>query len=204
MKRFFSIIFVFIPLLLSAQNTARMDSLETITVPVEAKFSETFKISPIYFNKRIDPGGLGEILEVEMMFQNLIDEPIDLNVIIVATVEFHPKSDSSFEPPIDKTNIIRYLDASPDTDNFKYPLKDESGNAQKDYYGIEKFEYKKIPHDSKKANFITVEDTYMLRTYHMSKFRRKYDFFNAVAILVFNKEGEPIYSCYYTLDKKRR
>jgi len=203
MKRLFSIIFVFIATLLSAQ-TATTDSLETITVPIKAQYSESFKISPVYFNKRIDPAGIGEILEVEMIFENLTDEPMDLNVITIATVEFPPKSDSSFEPPIDKTDIIKYLDASPDTENFKYPLKDESGNAKKDYYGQEMFEYKKIPHDTKKATLIKLDDTYMLRTYHMSKYRKKYAFFNAVAILVFNTEGQPVFASYYLLDKKRK
>ena len=203
MKRIFSVFLVFISTLLSAQ-IATMDSIETITVPTEAQFNKRFKISPIYFNKRIDPAGLGEILEVEMMFENLTEEPMDLNVITIATVEFPPKSNSSFERPIEKTDIIRYLDASPDADNFKYPLKDEAGNIQKDYYGHDRFEYKKIPHDPKKANLIKLDDTYMLRTYHISRYRKKYDFFNAVAVLVFNTEGQPIFASYYTIDGKRR
>ena len=203
MKRLLSILFVSMATLLSAQ-IATMDSIETITVPIEAHFNKRFKISPIYFNKRIDPAGLGEILEVEMVFENLTDEPLDLNVITIATVEFPPVSDSSFELPIEKTDIIKYLDASPDAENFKYPLKDESGNTQKDYYGLDRFEYKKIPHDPKKANSIKLDDTYMLRTYHTSKYRKKYAFFNAVAILVFNTEGEPVFASYYTLDGKRR
>ncbi|MCL1911778.1 MAG: hypothetical protein FWG13_06205 [Leptospirales bacterium] len=204
MKRFFSIIFVFIPLLLSAQYTARMDSLETVHIPPEAQYSETFKISPIYFNKRVDPAGLGEILEIEMVFQNLIDEPIAINVITVATVEYELKSDSSFQLPINKWDIIKYLDASPDADNFKYVVKDESGNPKKDYYDRDMHEYKKIPNDPKKGNFIVVDDTYLLRTYHVSKFRKKYEFFNTVTVLVYNKAGEPIFSCDYTINHKRK
>ena len=204
MKRFFSIIFVFIPLLLSAQYTARMDSLETVHVPPEAQYSETFKISPIYFNKRVDPAGIGEILEIEMVFQNLIDEPIAINVITVATVEYELKSDSSFQLPINKWDIIKYLDASPDADNFKYVVKDESGNPKKDYYDRDMHEYKKIPNDPQKGNLIVVDDTYLLRTYHVSKFRKKYEFFNTVTVLVYNKIGEPIFSCDYTINHKRK
>jgi len=209
MKRFFSIILVFIPMLLLAQNSAQFattNSVETIVVPTEVKFNERFKISPIYFNKLIDPAGLGEILEVEMMFENLTDQPMDLNVITIATIEhpFPDKFDSSFEVPLMKTDIIKYLDASPDAENFKYPLKDESGNVKKDYFGKDMFEYKKIPQDPKKANLIKLDDTRMLRTYHISKYRRKYEFFNAVAILIFNTEGQPVFSSYHSLDKKRR
>jgi len=207
MERFFSMILVFIPMLLLAQNSgeiAPINSIETITVPKEAQYSERFKISPIYFNKRIDPAGLGDILEVEMIFENLTDQPMDLNIITIATVEFPPKRDSSFDPIILKNDLIKYLDASPDAENFKYPVKDESGNVKKDYFGNDVFEYKKIPNDPKKATLITVHDKYMLRTYHLSKFRKKYEFFNAVSILVFNKDGQPLFASYYSLDKKRR
>ncbi|MDR3238248.1 MAG: hypothetical protein LBT84_07075 [Spirochaetia bacterium] len=207
MKRFFSAIIVFIPVLLFAQAGVVMNnSTDILTVPVETQYSDRFKISPIYFNKRIDPVGIGEILEVEMIFENLTDDPMELNVFTIATIEVPPKSDSSFELPVDKWDIIRFLVASPnDVENFKYQLKDKDGNAQKDDLGRDMYEYKKIPHDAKKGNVIKLDDnTFVLRTYHLCKYRKKYAFFNELAILVFNTEGQPLFASYYKLDKKRK
>ena len=209
MKRIFSLILMLIPVVLFAQANGSVaePAYQSDLVPIASQYSERFQIKPIYFNKRIDPTGVGEILEIEMVIVNLTDEPIDLNIMAVATFEAPPKSESSFEMPVESYEIIKTLVASPgnDGENFKYPVKDKDGNVLKDYFGKERFEFKKVPLDPKKGHIITVEDTYMLRTYHLCRYKRKnYSFFNEVAILIYDPEGKPVYYQSYLIDKYRR
>lgn len=211
MRRIFSLILLLAPMLLFAQanegnNSSNKTESDTVVVPILAQYSDRFKINPIYFNKRTDIRGLGEILEIEMTIENLTDEPIDLNIFTIATYETSIKSDSSFEMPVDKTDIIKVLVASPENDgeNFKYALKDEDGNIQKDYFGKDRFEYRKVPRDATKGHIIKLEDTYLLRTYHLCKYTKKYSFFNEATIIIYDLNGNPVFFQSFLLDKYRR
>ena len=144
MKKFITLILVMlVPALLlsqadtskSQEKSAGKDKIIT-NIPTQAQYSDKFTIKNLYFNKRIDLGGKGEVLEVEFILQNLIDEPQDLYIFTIATYEKTEKTKSSFERPIPTRERIRTFVVYPDDiSNFTYPVTDEQGNVKKDQNG---------------------------------------------------------------------
>ena len=41
-------------------------------IPVQAQYSNKFKVKEIHFNKVIDPNGRGEMLDVQFSLQNML------------------------------------------------------------------------------------------------------------------------------------
>lgn len=225
MKKFLLLVFLMIPALLAGQDTNNSEQeSDIVVVPILAQYSDRFKISPIYFNKKMDIAGRGDILEIEMIFENLTDDPIEFKLFTVGIYGMQKKSDTSFEMPSDTTKttsgytpayrpfisstFIQTLAAWPDdADNFIYSLKDQDGNNIKDYFGKEKTEYRIVPKDTSKGMDVKLEPTErtVIRTSLLCKYKkRNYNFFNESAILIYGSEGKPIFYQQYKLYKTRR
>ncbi|PKL39148.1 MAG: hypothetical protein CVV44_09795 [Spirochaetae bacterium HGW-Spirochaetae-1] len=213
-KRALLILFLSIPVFLFSQEPPKETDAGKKTqknIPVLAQYSNRFTVKPIYFNKRIDVTGKGDILEIEMVIENLTDDPIDMYIFTIATFENVEATRSSFERPIPPAERIKTFVASPDDiKNFEYPVYDEQGNIKKDFFGKEIVEYKKYPHEPRKGVDPTTGKAYhlvdklVLRTYHLSVYKKNYYFFNEAALLIFDMDGNPVYRQLYDLKNWRR
>ena len=187
-----------IPALLFSQESGNIKERH---VPIGAQYSNNFEISDIYFNRRIDTSGKGELLEVELVIKNLTDDPMDMYVHVVASYEKEQKTRSSFEMPIPEKERVRSFVPYPgDVSDYQYPHPEKDGETI----------LKKNPKDPKTGvNPDTgkpyhLENKLLIRTYHLSKYRTNYFFFNEVTVLVFNSEGEPVFRQLYEIEGIRR
>ncbi|MCP4137952.1 MAG: hypothetical protein GY754_43720 [bacterium] len=184
--------------------TTKKSTVET-SIPVQAQYSNKFRIKDVTFSKKIDPTGRGEYLEVEFRLENMTDDPIDLYLFVIATYEKAQRKLTSFDRPIPQKDRIWTFEPSPDDKaNFQYPEKDEEGKVKKDEDGKDKLMYIKFPRDPKKGEAYHLKGDEIIRTRHLSKYRKNYFFFNEVAILVFDKKGRPAYRQLYNLKGFRR
>jgi hypothetical protein len=193
----------------SQEKSVRLDKVMT-NIPSQAQYSDKFTIKNLYFNKRIDLGGKGEVLEVEFILENLIDEPQDLYIFTIATYEKTEKTKSSFERPIPARERIRTFITYPDDiSNFTYPVTDEKGNVKKDENGKDMVKLVKFPKNPKAGVDPKTGKTYhlvnrlVLYTTHVSPYRNNYYFYNNVAVLIFDSEGKPAFRQLYTIKGKR-
>lgn len=184
-------------------SVKKMVSLQTI-------ISRDFIIKHLAFNKGLDSKGMGEILEVSFQLNNRIDFAMDLYVFVIATYEVDKRKISSLESPVPEREIIRYFTPYPEgKNNYEYPSS--SGNK--------KTELIKFPKDPKVGvNPLTGKtykldvDPLLIRTRHLCKYRKGYNFYNKVTVLIFEKisEGknkgkiEPVYRQVYLLKGKRQ
>lgn len=178
---------------------------------VQAKYNDQFKISKIYFNRRLDVRGRGELLEIEMVIENLTDDPIELYIFTIASFEVDVKSQTSFDRPVPPEKRIKNFKVFPDEiENFKYAYKDKSGKQKKNVWGKNVYLYKKVPKNIKKGinpatgKIYTIKNKLVVRTYHLSPYRTNYCFFNEAAILAFDKRETPAYRQLYKLKGWRR
>jgi hypothetical protein len=181
------------------------------TIPVQSQYSNEFKIKNIYFNKRIDWGGKGDVLEVEFKIKNMIDDPQDLYIFIIATYEVEWKGRTSFQTPVPrKERVLSFVPFPFDLKNFEYPDVDKNGNIKKDRKGREMVKLVKFPKnpragtDPDTGKPYHLKDNLIIRTTHLSRYRNNYFFFNEVAVLVFNSEGKPAFRQLYELKGYRR
>ncbi len=180
-------------------------------IPVQSQYSNNFKIKNVYFNKRIDWGGKGDVLEVEFMINNLVDEPQDLYIFIIATYEVKWRGRTSFQTPIPKKERVRSFVPYPfDLKNFEYPDFDRKGNIKKDKKGRDVVKLVKFPKNPKAGTNpetgkpYHLKDNMIIRSTHLSRYRNNYFFFNEVAVLVFDSEGKPAFRQLYALKGYRR
>ncbi len=212
-KRIIVFLLILNPVLLLSQNKKSKKNITGIntTIPVQSQYSNKFKIVDVYFNKRIDFKGRGEVLEVELNIKNMTDEPLDLYVFVIATFEKKQPKNSSFLPPIPQKDRIRSFVPYPfDLKNFQYPDVDDRGVVKKDQNGREKTRYLKFPRNPKAGiNPFTgkpyhIKYKKLIRTTHLSKYRNNFFFFNEVAILIFDKQGKPAFRQLYELTSYRK
>ncbi len=171
-------------------------------IPVQSLYSNLFNINKIYFNKRIDYTGKGEILEVEFRLNNIIDDPHDLYIFVIATDEIEEKIvESSFKMPVPPQKKLRSFVPFPDDiKNFEYPDPDNKGKTS----------LKKEPKDPqagvdpKTGKPYHLSDSIFVRTYHLSKYRNNYYFFNGVILLIYDKDGKPLFRQKYRFSGIRR
>ena len=180
-------------------------------IPVQAQYSNDFTVREIWFNRVIEKGGKGELLEVQFEVKNNTDYPLDLYIFVLASYVEKEKTDSSFERPVPKQKRIRSFVPYPlDIENFKYPVQDAKGDTVKNRHGREVFDYFEFPHDPKAGispdtgKPYHIKEKLHVRTYHLSQYRVNYFFFNRVAILAFDKDGNPVYRQLYELKGFRR
>ena len=179
--------------------------------PVVSQYSHDFVVKDISFNKRIDVGGRGELLEVEFNLVNKTDYPFDVYIFVLASYEVKEKTDSSFEPPVPREKRIRSFVPFPDVpDQFRTPILDDKGNIRKNVHGVDMYDYEKSPRDPKTGvnpdtgKPYTLKEKMLVRTYHLSLYRNNYFFFNQAAILIFDKDGNPVFRQLYELNAWRR
>jgi hypothetical protein len=180
-------------------------------IPVQSQYSNQFKIKKVYFNKRIDWGGKGDVLEVEFTIKNMIDEPQDLYIFIIASYEIPWRGRTSFQVPVPKKKRVRSFVPFPfDLKNFEYPDVDRKGNIKKDKKGKELINLVKFPKNPKAGTDPETGKPYhlngnlLIRSTHLSRYRNNYFFFNEVAVLVFDSEGKPAFRQLYALRGFRR
>ncbi len=181
------------------------------TIPVEAQYSNLFKIKQVYFNKRIDWGGKGDVLEVEFIMKNMIDEPQDLYIFVIATFETDWRGRSSFQKPVPEKDRVKSFVPYPfDLKNFEYPDIDVKGNVRKDRKGREMVKLVRFPINPKAGidpatgKPYHIKDKLFIRTTHLSRYRNNYYFFNQVSILVFDSKGKPVFRQLFELRGYRR
>ncbi|MCX8123984.1 MAG: hypothetical protein N3F66_07435 [Spirochaetes bacterium] len=194
-KKYFALCMVLCASALLAQTTQKLD------IPIQSLYSNQVKIKDVYFNKRVDVGGKGDVLEVEVIFENLTDNPMDLYVNVIATYEKEEKAKSSFEMPIPEKERIRNFVPYPD-DISNYEYTDSKG--KKIYQAYPKNTKSGINPLTNKLYSLSVRDNLVVRSYHISPYRKDFVFFNFVTILVFDKDGNPILREVYELTGKRK
>lgn len=182
----------------------------TTTIPVLSQYSNRFRVKNIFFNKKIDPSGKGEILEVEFLLENLTDDPMDLYIFTVATYEKKQKTRSSLEIPIPPEERIRTFVPFPgDISNFTYQDIDTIGKVKKDKDGNELVKLVKFPKNPKEGvdqatgKPYRLVDKLFITTTHLSLYRRNYFYFNEVAVLVFDSDGKPAFRKLFEIIGKR-
>ncbi len=216
MKKYLLVLLALLcPTLLLSQDVKKeetpKDQSKIITnIPVQAQYSNKFNIKNLFFNKRTDYSGKGEILEVEFTLENLTDDPMDVYIFTIATFEKVEKTKSSFERPVPKRERVRTFVTYPDDlSNFSYLETDDKGNVKKDKDGLEIVKLVKFPKNPKAGvNQKTgkpyhLDDKLTIYTTHISKYRRNYFFFNNLAVLVFDSEGKPAYRKLFEIKGKR-
>lgn len=218
-KHILLLLLLLYPVALLPQDNEHDDSKTEVTgktksaalYQVQPQYTNQFKIKNIYFNKIIQPNRKGELLEVEMTLINLTDDPMDLYVFVISTFEKAEKRKSSFDMPIPPKDRIRNFVPFPDDiKNFQYPDKDIQGKIKKDRFGKNILKFIKFPHNPKAGvnpstgKPYNLKEELVIRTYHMSKYRTNYVYFNEAAVLVFNSEGNPLFRQLYQLKGYRR
>ena len=194
-KKLFTTILVLFASALLAQTTQKTD------IPVQSLYSNQVKIKDVYFNKRVDRTGKGEELEVEVLLENLTDNPMDVFVNVIATYEKVEKTKSSFEMPIPEKERIRNFVPYPD-DIANYEYTDSKG--KKIFQAYPKNTKSGINPLTNKLYSLPVRENLIVRSYHVSPYRKDYVFFNYVTVLVFDKDGNPILREVYELKGKRK
>ncbi len=201
--------------LLSQENTPEKKSDTTgssqvkTQIPVQAQYSNRFKIKHVNFNKHIDFWGRGEILEIEFVIINQTDDPMDLYIFTIATYETKREKDSYFKMPIDSEKKINFVPHPFDLDNFQYPKTDYKGNLIKDESGNQAMTFITFPKNPKTGiNEKTgkpyhLEQKLIIRNTHLSKYRVNYTFFNEATLIIFDKDGNPVFRQLYKLIGKR-
>lgn len=193
------------------QKTTAIVKKPADQIPVQSQYSNDFSIKNINFNRVIDKGGKGELLEVEFEISNNTDYPLDLYIFVIASYIKREKTLSSFERPVPEELRIRSFVPYPDDiNNFKYPINDKDGTIKKDRHGRECYNYCEYPHEPKAGVDSTtgkpyhIKEKLFVRTYHLSEYRVNYFFFNRAIILAFDKDGKPVYRQLYELNGWRR
>ncbi len=212
MKKYIAVLLLaIVPGVTFSQDTSPGGSTDVSTnIPVLSQYSDRFNVRNVYFNKRIDPGGKGEILEVEFFLENLKDDPMEVYVFTIATFEKKEKTRSSLERPVPPEERLRTFVPFPwDISNFTYPDTGRDGKARKDKDGNELVKLVKFPKnpkagvDPETGKAYLLKDKLFIRTTHMSLYRRNYFYFNELAILVFDSDGKPAYRQLFQIRGKR-
>lgn len=205
MKRILIFLFILLPVIPFAQNTQDQENIKNDPrkMPVLSIRSDLFTMTDLSFNWAV-PGAKEEILEVEFALNNLIDDPQNLYIFIIATYESHYFTKSSFErPSLEDRETIKVINTFPeDVKNFEYTYKDEKGN--------EVTEYLKYPKNIKAGINPGTGEPYKLderlifRSYHPFTDIKKYKHFNEITILIFNESEKLIFRDFFRVKSKRR
>jgi len=190
-----------LPVLLFAQDK-KAENIGEPNFPIHSIRSDLLKLKQLSFNKAV-PFERGEILEVEMLLENQVDDPQELYIFTIATYEkeFIPKS-SFIRPSLEDNNLIKLIVPYPnDLKNFEY---------DRGQFGEKKKSYIKYPKNYKAGINVSTGKPYILkeklliRTRHLTRYLKKFNFFNEMTILIFDKDGKILYRQQYHLNKVKR
>lgn len=202
LKRLIYIMFLIYPLIMFSQENTSDEKVSAVVdnKPVLAVFTDVFDIKSLSFNKRNDPKGRGDELQVEFQLYNNTDLKRNLYIFVVATYEEEIWARNSIlgTKIIPIRSDIKFIETYPsDNDNFKY---EENGNTFYDKYpkdyklGINPFESKPY----------FLDEDLIVRTSIISKYRKHYLFFNHVTLIIYGDEGELMYRQVYRIDGYRK
>lgn len=199
-KILFAVLFMSLSVLLFAQSKQEKKEIVNTHIPIQSQYSNIFEIRNVYFNRKIDLEGKGEILEIEMEIRNLTDVPMDLYLFTIASYEKVEKTLSSFEVPVpEKERIRNFVPYPDDIKNFEY---DDTKKG-----GIKFVKFPKNPKagvDASTGKAYHLKNRIIVRTLHLSRYKTNYTYFNEVTILLFDAEGKPVFRQLYTISGTRK
>lgn len=203
MKRLYIIPFLLIPVLLFSQTGEKANGTDLTNFPVQAVKSDTFTLKNLSFNKVI-PGMEGEALEVEFQLENELDIDQEFYIFVIATYEKSYITKSSFESPsLDDTNEIKLFTPYPDdTANFEYTVKDEKGAESKHLIKYPRNIKAGVEKESGKP--YQLHDYLTFRSRHLSRYGKKYNYYNMITILIFDNEEKLVFRQIYSVKEKKR
>jgi len=198
MKRFVIIMFLLFPVLLFSQTAGNEGGVDFTSFPVQSVRSQYFTLKNLSFNKLVADIH-GESVEVEFQIDNNIDMSQELYIFVIATYEKSYKTKSSFEDPrLDDPVAIKLFVPYPyDMANFEYMERDESGTEKKVMVKYPKDIKAGI--DAETGKPYLLENTLTFRSRHLSKYGKKFHFFNEICILIFDKDEKLVYRQLYKL-----
>jgi len=203
MKHLIISLLVITPVMLFSQDKAADKKLDLKKQPVLSIFSDLFKVKNLSFSKE-QPDNSGEILETEFQIENLTNVSMDLYIFVVATYEKEYVTKSSFEKPdAEDRNLIKLIQTYPDEiSNYEYTVKDSTGAETKVYQKYPK--NVKAGIDKKTGKPYTLNDIITFRSLHLSKFLKRYYFFNEITIMIFDSEEKLLFRQNYTVKPVKR
>ena len=203
LKKILAAAFIILPVALFAQDAPEGKGKTALStaIPSQAQYSEKFVVEHCYFNRRIDPGGKGELLEIELILKSRWNDPLEMYIFTIASFEKEKKTKSSFEMPIPERERIRNFVPYPDDiKNYEYENPDGRGKMV-----LVKFpKNPKAGVDPATGKPYTLKDRLVVRAKHLSPYRNDYVFFNNATILIFDGEGKAMFRKLYEIKGKRR
>jgi len=167
--------------------------------PPQSVKTDEFTVSQPSFLRKGDNQGKGEILEVGFEITNNTDNPHNLYLFVIATNEETKWQYNSFKnKKITPQKVaIEYFSVSPDVQsNFEY-----DSNGEK--------ELKKFPKDFKlgvdpaTGKMYTLKDRIIVRTQHLTVYRKNFKMFNNVTVMIYDDEGKVMFRRTYAMSGKR-
>jgi len=208
MKRFFMILMICIlpsAVFSQNQNTAqpaqpkKAEEGKKEQFPPQSVLNNDFTVSMPSFVKKGDNLGKGEVLEVGFDLSNNVDSSATLYIFVIATYEDIKWQYNSFQSKKTFPEKIQtaYFTPYPDTNaNYEYDINGEKELKRypKDYKaGIN-------PADGKPY---LLKDKIIIRSRHLSLYRKNYKFYNNVTIVIFDDEGKTKFRQTYSLEGTR-
>jgi len=166
----------------------------------QAAFTDQFSVSMPTFSKKIDVKGRGEVMEIVFEIVNSDETPRDFYVFVLA----------SYETPKWKYDSFKTKKIAPDRTavDFFVPVPGPESNFEYEVSGVKTIkkhakDYKLgVDPETKKA--YALKDKIIIRTDHLSPYRKNYKFFNNAAVLIYDDEGKLLYRQLYLIDKLRK
>ncbi len=202
MKKILIILILLFPSLLFSQQKTEGDG-GSKKFPYQSVRTDKLKLKALSFNKII-PDPRGEILEVEFKLHNMTDSPQNLYIFVIATFEKSFKTTSSFQSPSleDKDHMKLFIPFPENIKNFEYAMKDSSGK--------DKIQYIKYPKNIKAGinpatgKMYTLDETLTFRSRHLTRYLKQFNFFNEIAVLIFDENENLMYRQLYKVRGKQR
>lgn len=227
-KSILAVAFIMMPFAAFAQNQegkAAADNKGGLAkFPVQSIRPYEFDVKHYTMSRAYEVHGRGEILNVEFELHNNTDDPRELYIYTIATNELHRPHQSTFDQILteDEKQVMRVFVPCPiaaedkkaehrnmKNENFIFTL----GEGENQHKTLMKYPVDpKLgvnPLDGKAYRLV---DNLIVKTQHLSKYRKNYFFFNTLTLLIFDKNkltdehGRiwPVYRQVYKIEGLRR
>jgi hypothetical protein len=179
------------------KKTSTLESKDQF--PPQSVTNDDFTVSQPTFLKKQNNEGKGEELEVGFDITNNTDNPHDLYIFVIATYEETDWQYNSFKTRkvIPRKVQIEYFS----------PYPDDQKNYEYDINGAK--EIKKYPKDYKlgvnpnTGKIYTLKDKIIVRSNHLTLYRKNFKYYNNIAIIVYDDEGKVKFRREYILNGRR-
>ena len=163
--------------------------------PPQSVKTDDYTVSQPSFLRKGDTQGKGEVLEVGFDITNNTDNPHQFYLFVVATYEDTKWQYNSFntKKTVPQKVAIEYFSAVPDTrENFEYDINGAKALKKypKDY---------KLGVDPATGKIYTLKDRIIVRTQHLTEYRKNFKMFNNVTVMVYDDEGKVKFRQTYAL-----